>query len=104
MKQIRDGDSWGDWELEANGSRSPHLVLKINRRTKYAIDLFSIDGSAEMLDWLFQLRMKGWVTNDIMGDLLSAFQDIFGPQQTLCSAGKEKHLDAESFLRKRIKR
>jgi hypothetical protein len=102
MKEIRDGDSWGDWVLEADGRSSPHLVLKINRRAKYAINLSSIDGSAEMLDWLFQLRMKRWVTNDIMGDLLSAFQDIFRPQQMLCGAGKDKHLDAESFLKKRI--
>jgi hypothetical protein len=104
MKEIHDGDSWGDWALEADGSSSPYLVLKINRRRKYAIDLYSIDGSAEMLDWLFQLRMKSWVTNDIMGDLLSAFQDIFRPQQMLCGAGKDKYLDAKSFLKTRIKR
>ena len=102
MKKIREGDSWGNWTLEITGD-VPWLALKA-KEGSYEIDLHRIDGSAEMLDWIFQLRMKAWVTNDIIGDLTSAFQDIFRPQSTLCGAGIDKKLDAKTFLEKRIKR
>jgi hypothetical protein len=102
MKQVHNGDHWGSWHLEVNDPESPVLSLRVNGRERYYIDLHGIHGSAEMLDWIFQLRMKTWVTNDIIGDLISAFQGIFRPQQTLCGAGVDKKLDAKSFLKKRI--
>jgi hypothetical protein len=102
MKEIHEGDCWGDWRIEI-ANEIPFLVLEA-KEGKYEIDLHSIDCSAEMLDWIFQLRMKTWVTNNIIGDLASAFQDIFRPQSTLCGAGRDKKLDAKTFLQKRVKR
>jgi hypothetical protein len=102
MKEIREGDRWGDWTLEFTDDM-PFIALRASEGD-YDINLNSIDGSAEMLDWIFQLRMKGWVTNGIVGDLVSAFQDIFRPQSTLCGAGIDKKLDAKTFLQKRVKR
>ncbi|MFZ0912802.1 MAG: hypothetical protein WBQ76_00700 [Candidatus Korobacteraceae bacterium] len=104
MKELRHGDCWGDWTLEAEGDDVPHLVLTREGGRKRAINLNEITDSAKMLDWIFQFRMKGWATNDIMGDLLSAFRDIYKPQQTLCSEGKDKHLDAKVFIGKRLAR
>jgi hypothetical protein len=100
MKHLKNGTTWGDWTLETGDSV---LVLdtKIEgMRHHYEIELWKITDSAHMLDWIFQLRMKTWVTNDVMGDLLSAFQDIFRPQTFLCGAGHDKKLDATSHLEK----
>lgn len=80
-----------------------HLVLTWKGNgERYAVPLRGITGSAEMLDWTFQLRMKTWVTNDVIGDLISAFQDILRPQQTLCGGGVDKHLDARAWLEKTV--
>jgi hypothetical protein len=103
MKTIRNGSQWGDWTLEVDKCGTFLVLDTKEERHHYEINLDSIDGSAEMLDWIFQMRMKAWVTNNIMGDLLSAFQDIFRPQATLCGQGIDKKLDAERFLKSRIK-
>jgi hypothetical protein len=104
MKELRNGDCWGDWTLEAEGESVPHLVLKREGHTDRAINLNEITDGAKMLDWIFQFRMKAWATNDIMGDLLSAFLAIYHPQQTLCSGGKGQRLDAKAFVGKRLAR
>ena len=43
--------------------------------------------SAQMLDWIMQVAGKQWVTNEILGDLVHALNDIFKPQSNLCSHG-----------------
>jgi len=76
-----------------------HLVLTWKGDPEhYSIPLAEIKDSAKMLDWIFQLRMKTWVTNDIMGDLLTAFQDLYRPQATLCGAGIGKKLNAKKHF------
>ena len=44
----------------------------------FDIGLDHISDRANLLDWIIKLRMKEWVTNDIIGDLVSAFLDLFG--------------------------
>ena len=98
LKHAKNGMTWGDWTLDTHDSV---LVLDTHiegMRHQYEIELQKITDSAHMLDWIFQLRRKTWVTNDVMGDLLSAFQDIFQPQTYLCGAGHDKKLDAASHL------
>jgi hypothetical protein len=97
MKSMKNGTTWGDWTLD---TRDSVLVLdtKIDGMRHHAIPLVDISDSTRMLDWIFQLRTKKWMTNDVMGDLLSAFQDIFRPQLFLCGAGRDKKLDAASYL------
>jgi hypothetical protein len=98
MKHLKNGTTWGDWTLD-----TPDSVLVLDTKIEgmrhhYEIELWKISDSAHMLDWIFQIRMKTWVTNDVMGDLLSAFQDIFRPQTFLCGAGHDKKLDASAHL------
>lgn len=93
-KKLKDGTAWGDWHLETSNLT---LVLKSGRHN-YEIDLEEITDSAHMLDWIIQLRMKAWVTNDIIGDLVSAFQDIFRPQATICGNGQNVTINATEHL------
>jgi hypothetical protein len=96
MKTVHHGDTWGDWELNAK-----NLTLYLKSHS-YEIDLEAITDSAKMLDWIFQIRMKAWSTNDIIGDLSSAFQDIFRPQGTLCGMGIGKTIDAADYLKRKL--
>jgi hypothetical protein len=100
VKQPSHGDRWGNWELDTN------LLVLIYRgrqgHNEYEIDLEKIDGSAEMLDWIFQLNSKSWVSRKDMGDLVQAFDDIFTPQSTLCGQGIDKKLDATKYLKTRF--
>jgi hypothetical protein len=98
LRNAKNGMAWGDWTLDTDDS-----VLVLDTRIDgmkhhYEIELLKITDSAHMLDWIFQLRTKTWVTNDIMGDLLSAFQDILRPQTFLCGAGKDKKLDTRAHF------
>ena len=91
---------WGAWVVDAEA-----LVLVLTgEHGPYEIDLESITDSARMLDWIFQIRMKTWSTNNIVGDLINAFQDIFHPQGTLCGPGVREELNARAFLRKKFER
>jgi len=99
-EKLADKTRWGDWWLAAD---TMHLCLDWKGNPEsYYIPLQEITDSAHMLDWIFQLRMKTWVTNDMMGDLLTAFQEIFYPQATLCGAGRDKKLNATKHLAARI--
>ena len=97
---IKDGSTWGGWRLNASDLT---MVLQSGRH-HYEIDLEGITDSAQMLDWIFQLRMKAWVTDDIIGDLILAFQDLFRPQNTICGQGINKTIDAKEWLHHVIKK
>ena len=98
---FKDGMSWGAWRLE---TKTRHLVLTWkNNPEHYYILLDEITTCAKMLDWIFQLRAKSWVTNDIIGDLVSAFDDLFDPQANLCSGGMDKSLNARERFDRLLK-
>ena len=55
-----------------------------------------------MLDVIFDVRRHAWATNDVVGDLITAFQELFDPQVTLCADGRERTLDPAAYLKTRI--
>lgn len=93
-------DRWGNWELDT--ANMLLIYVEERRRHGYEIDLKDMTDSAHMLDWIFQLNMKTWVSRKDMGDLIQALDDLFRPQSTLCGQGKDKHLDTAAYLRKRL--
>ena len=46
-----------------------------------------------MLDAIFTVKKKSWVTNSVMGDLVTALQDLFDPHINLCGGGKDRIFD-----------
>ena len=87
-RPVADGSRWGDWIL-----RSDNQTLEfIGEAGWYEIDLEDITDSARMLDWIFQVQHKPWVTDAIMGDLLRAFHDIFHPRAKVFSGGLSLHV------------
>jgi hypothetical protein len=73
------------------------------RRRLYEIDLEEINTCGQMLDWIFQLNHKTWMTFQDKADLLGASDSIFDPQKNLCSFGSTKQIDAPTFLRDRYR-
>ena len=110
LGQLRDlypkvpmthGRRWGDWQLD--GERLT-LDYRPGGIWRYELDLQRNHDSASILDFIFQVRQKGWATPTVLADLLNAVEDIFRPQQNLCSWGHNKQIEPTPFLRERIAR
>ena len=100
---------WGYWIF-----RSTNLVLELQTKKggwAYEVDLERINSTAQMLDWIFQLNHKrrygdsvyGDQEQDLIGDLVQAFDDIFEPQANCCSFGKEKEFNGSKLAKEYAK-
>ena len=91
---------WGKWKLNIPARCLEHKTNP--SQLPYQVFLGDINNSSSMLDWIFQVSSKTWATYKDISDLISAFEDIFDPQDTLCSGalsgGEGKSIDAKSFL------
>ncbi len=74
-----------------------NLVLKVHHgKTWYEIDLERCNDPAQILDWIFQLNGKTWITNDLLGQVVRALDnachEIFGRgiQGTFCPFGASR--------------
>jgi hypothetical protein len=88
---------WGSWVFD-----SKRLVLELEE-DRYEVDLETINDSAGMLDWIFQVHNKGWTTHEDMHNFLSALQFLFHPQATLCSFGVNREIDPVKVIEKNIR-
>jgi putative alpha-1,2-mannosidase len=65
----------------------------------YEIDLERCNTPAQMLDWIYQLHGKAWVTATIMYEILGAFEracrEVFGTsvQGLFCPGGTNQRVD-----------
>jgi hypothetical protein len=85
---------WGVWKLTCDKSDRRTLWCTKPGFEFYYINLNRIRNSAGMLDWIFQVKGKSVIGPQEMYDLLTAFHDIFQPQQTLCSGGNDHQIEA----------
>lgn len=83
---------WGSWRLVPGN-------LTLENDNTYYVDLEDMRTSAEILDWIFQVRDKPWATPEVMADLLRALRDILDPQATLCSFGSSKTADPVALVK-----
>jgi hypothetical protein len=77
--------AWGKWTFDPEVK-----VLRHHDAPTYEVDVEDMRTSAEMLDWIFQLHGKSWVTHQDLGDLVEALWYLIDPQATLCSDGHEQ--------------
>ncbi|MEZ7137321.1 hypothetical protein, partial [Komagataeibacter sp. SM21] len=61
--------------------------------------LGDIHHSAHILDWIYQMSEKTWVTNDDLANLVKAFLDIFG--RGVCGDGANNTINPEAVLSQR---
>jgi hypothetical protein len=88
--------AWGEWEFRQ--SPADGRTLELVWRGHYAIDLESINSTAQMLDWIFH----AWHRDG--AHLVEAFEAVFSPRANCCSNGVEKHFSgkrlAQAYARK----
>lgn len=87
---------WGGWQFVRSNYTLIHLDAPY-----YEIDLDRIHDSATMLDFIFQVTSKEWMTIEDRINLIEAFREIFDPQANLCSWGQSKEIEPVSFLREK---
>lgn len=85
---------WGQWRF-----KSSNLILKHDNG--YEVDLEGINSCAEMLDWIFQLNHKvdAFYGEDVVKNLVEAFDDIFYPQANCCSYGAERQFNGSELAK-----
>lgn len=94
---------WGHWKYNPN-----NLTLAFRKRvgddeTYYEVDLERCNTSAEMLDWIFQIKNKNWCSDKDIADLLRAFDDLMDTvQDKICSGGINGRFNVKKHLLKQI--
>ena len=88
---------WGEWEYD------PQTLCLISRSRGGEIDMTRMINSAQVLDWIFHLDGKGWVTPKIIAEFLEAVRFLIDPQENLCSWGENKTFDAKKHLKRLFK-
>ena len=68
---------WGNWVFD---EECLSLLRVVERCTT----------SAEVLDWIFQVHLKGWIEPSDSYNLIVAFRELISPQSNLCSGGIEQ--------------
>lgn len=79
-------EQWGNWRLDRECE-----VLQYAPPNGYWIPLNQITTSAQLLDWIFQISRKSSADAVMVRDLLTALEDLFHPQASMCSSGIEQN-------------
>jgi hypothetical protein len=94
--RVKDGDEWGDFIFDRKNLCLTH------QNFDYELDLEKFGSSSALLDMMFQISRKTWMTRGNRGYLLEALQELLDPQQNLCSFGGDKHFEGiAEYLRAR---
>lgn len=86
------GDTWGRFTFRRDNLTLEHGLYG------YYIDLERCKTPAQLLDYMFQIEAKTWMTLEDKGHLVEAVQDLLYPQQNLCSFGTNKRMNATEYL------
>jgi hypothetical protein len=92
----RHGDRWGPWVYQA---RSRALI---HEDVGYPIELDDCTSCAALLDVVFHVSLKAWMSREAIGHLVQALQDLLEPMANLCSCGIDHGpFDAKRWLKAR---
>lgn len=84
---------WGQWTLNIPDYCLEHPGPGCQ---SYQIPLEEFKTSAIILDWIFQLSEKTWMTSSDKGDLVDAILEIFG--RSVCGGGVSYTIDPQKIL------
>jgi hypothetical protein len=77
----------------------PHEQLLVHLPSNYRVDFESMNAAASMLDLVFQVERKGFISSEAVGHFITAIADIFDPQAHLCTDGREQAFNSEEKLK-----
>ena len=68
---------WGRWKYKPSNNTLTYREPKY-KHWAYEIDLDECTDAAEVLDWLFHMKEKVWLSPTQLGNLVCALKDILG--------------------------
>ncbi len=88
LEQRRKRTCWGRWRLD---EKAGVLAIYDERvRWLYEVDLDRCRTCAQVLDWIYQLQGKPWLSDGDLRDFLKALDDVLGPiQANYCPGGRD---------------
>jgi hypothetical protein len=92
------GQRWGAWRLNLRTLELEYVSDAQSNSIMYAIDLERCQTPAQLLDWIFQLHAKTWLSAKDAADLLAALDAVLYPQRNLCPGGLPRTLDVSALL------
>jgi len=95
-------NKWGRWKYNPD-NHCLEIVKKHGSMRSYEVDLDRCDTSARLLDWIYQVKHKSWISPDDIADLVYAVDDIFHTVQSLiCSQGVDLEFNPQKYLNEKI--
>lgn len=79
--------TWGGWELWQ--SKEEPTLLQYNRAANYWIPIDDLKTSAQVLDWIAQVKQKSWAGDSCLAGLVRALDDCLNLQANFCGSGIE---------------
>jgi len=98
MNETLGKTTWGQWLLDKET-----LVLR-HKEILYEIYLDECKSSAQILDWIIQVSQKSWATDDDIGELVRALDDILNIQGHFCGGGQRREADSKKLAEANVKR
>ena len=93
-------NSYGGWTL-----RMENLTVEIRGENfEYWVDLERCLNSAQVLDWICQVRNKTWATDDVLAGLARILNDVLVPQSTICGGGRGREIRKKDLRGKIVAR
>jgi len=78
----------------------PKTYEVCERAGSYRIDLERCLTSAQLLDWIYQIRGKVWCSDVVLAEFVDIMYDILNPQGRLCSHGSSNHALSPAEVKK----
>ena len=86
--------NFGNWLYNADNKTLTHT------KAWYEIDLERVTSADDMIDWIFQVSPKLWVTRKDLADLIYAFDYLFDPQSQIYGRKLQEVKQSEIEIRK----
>jgi len=92
-------NQWGRWRYDPT-THCLHIRKLYRTAThSYEVDLDRCDTGSKLLDWIYQVKNKNWISPDDISSLVYAVEDILGSVQgTLCSGGINHEFNTSVYL------
>jgi hypothetical protein len=106
-EQYAQHTKWGPWTLNLGEMRLEYSkkFAHSDKIQRYGIDLDRCNNSSQILDWIAQLSQKQWLSNEDLGHLVRAFDEIFNTLQShVCGCGKDKKVNGPKIVKENYKK
>lgn len=96
-------NQWGRWWYEPT-THCLNIKKQIGPIThSYDVDLDRCDTGSRLLDWIYQVKHKNWISADDISSLVYAVDDILdNVQGRLCSGGINRKFNTSAYLSQNV--